>query len=74
MGVQMMNGGIGSSGANPGNSDALYIGDLQWVRLSFASFCRLNIVLNHVVSSFIPIAFDFFFDSGQPMTICGKLH
>jgi len=30
MGAQMMNGGVGSSGANPGNSDALYIGDLQW--------------------------------------------
>jgi hypothetical protein len=38
MGTQMMNGGGGAGGANPGNSDALYIGDLQWVRLSFASF------------------------------------
>jgi len=30
MGNQMMNGGASASGANPGNSDALYIGDLQW--------------------------------------------
>lgn len=30
VGTQMMNGGSGIVGANPGNSDAVYIGDLQW--------------------------------------------
>lgn len=38
----MMNGGQLTGAANPDNSDALYVGDLQWVRLSFASSLSLE--------------------------------
>jgi len=68
MGGQMVNGGMGGMGMG---YDALYIGDLQWVRLS----CRLASCAyrSEMISRNVP-SDAFLFCSGRLMKIYAKSH
>jgi hypothetical protein len=46
---------IQSNGMSSGNQDALYVGDLQWVRLSsLVPSCRMDFVLKYLIRSSPP--------------------
>jgi len=47
--VAIQSNGLSGSG----NQDALYVGDLQWVRLSSLVSCRTDLVLKYPIRSFL---------------------